>query len=611
MIDEVFDELRTRGDAWLWFGTAMRHGDMYHACSLAGAFQQRHGFDLPIRLVVNTFPAESVAGIFDHRIASIDVAPHLNPTADEWREFLRRRELPAFGPNTPLILHPHRNPATSELNEFIASNGLVWGQLYKNTLHLPSDVEPEAPPARPYRTARARELLSANELRLGRSMILFPYAQSFPVTATAHFERLAEKASSEGWDVATSVAPGEAPIPNTKPVFIPFEILLEVVQEAGWVVAVRSGICDITATARCIKSFIFRHKVELPIWGIDALDLARDAQQLVVPFQLVTPRAFSEQIFKGKGEAPTIARRTLSDLVTDDREDDTVTLDFASLTRNRVSTPPRAMRRSGRLERIVNVPRRFHPRFESHIESLIDELGRRPSKDARFYTCRDAVRGLDFFEEVDFSSLKSGRYAASDKWHTIVATDKGGLAARLKLTAQRRLLERSCLGLGHVQSIGAAFGTQPHLDLVNGDRPIDIGGLQLLKGWSDLEAWGIWSEGDESVLKFTIAEPPTSVVTLSLQAKVLVTQADGELKLESFVNGRHVTSLRAREHAFVELNVGITPDLLASRTGYVQFCHAGARSPAQLGPAQDPRRIAFGLISATLHHGLGGSRSSF
>ncbi len=602
IIDSLVDELDQMGPAWLWFAVGMRNGDVHHVCSLAKAFIEEHGSDLPMRLVVTS--GERVAQLHRQVFASVHVRPAFQPDEADWREFFLRRQLPFFGPNVPLVLHPDLSPRTSSLHAFVAHNRIVWGQIYKSALSLPPDAEPAPLPASSAAAAEAAALLAENGMPPGRSMILFPYAQSFPVSAAKHFEALAEAARSKGWTVFTSVAEGEAAITGTQPVFIPFELLIDVAEQAGWVVAVRSGICDITATSNCRKTFIFSHGAGILVWGVDALELARDARQFAFSFSLNSPVEFCERVFKEENEVPNQRVPALSELALRSGRTAANVRDFSDEVRGGRGGPsPRRVfgRRQGS-EALINLPRRDHPRLGDAAREAVGRLIERRGKADIFYSCRDRFGAFDYLEEVDRVSLEAGRYAAADKWHTIIATEGEGLKPGLPQWLEQKVLSRTPFELGHFQHLGRALPTAAHYSYLEGEKPIDLSGLQLLNGWYDLEPWGVWSKGDVSVLKISTIEPPASAVALVVDCKLIVTQVDGVLSLRVRVNGEELLAREVREAENATLKIVIPPYLLINSTAYVEFHHPGARSPHRLGHSGDLRRMALGLVGAVLQH---------
>jgi hypothetical protein len=235
---------------------------------------------------------------------------------------------------------------------------------------------------------------------------------------------------------------------------------------------------------------------------------------------------------------------------------------------------------------------------------LLSSFAAEARKDDRFYVCRDRPNGFDYFEEVDATSLRAGVYGCANGNHTAIRVGRDGLSPMLTPAARRKLLERTVFELGHYQHIGRSVATPPHIAFLHRDRPVELGGFQLLRGWNDLEHWGVWSAGETSIAKFSVASPPTSPVTLELESKILVTQTSGVLELEVEVNRETVMRLCFEKSQNTLLRITIPPELLSSATAFLVFRHPSPRSPAALGQGADHRRMALGLVTANLRHGL-------
>jgi len=97
-------------------------------------------------------------------------------------------------------------------------------------------------------------------LPLGKTAVLSPYANTISNLPMGIWEEIAGILKKKGYTVCTNSASDEEPtIKGTKPVFIPFPIAVPVLEKAGLFVAMRSGLCDIVASAQC-KKIIFYPK---------------------------------------------------------------------------------------------------------------------------------------------------------------------------------------------------------------------------------------------------------------------------------------------------------------------------------------------------------------
>jgi hypothetical protein len=598
IVREAWSRVQNLGPAWLWFAHGMKNGDLYHACSLARAFRETHGADLPIRIIVDSTPQFEVVKLFGEHVADVIHMGEFSISADLWAEFLREEQLSGFGPARPVILHPLRNPQTRALGGFVAENGLTWMALYRQILGLEGTVEPAVPRRYEARAAEALALCDRHGIRPGRSVIFFPYAQSFPVSGEGHFMRLAERLCERGLDVFTSVAGREQPIPTTTPVTIPFSLLPDVAEQAGWVVAVRSGICDIVAHTRARKSFIFRHGRELPLWGTGAMGLCRDAHEIPFDTSSRSPDDFADTILADAPNLPPVRAACgisdeLSGIDGPVLTRSIVPLQRAQADLGRWAEPLlRHVGAEGAVAKITDLPERDHARWGALVSSAIEHLlSRSDTATHRFHACRDRP-GQDAFEPVTPAALMAAHYHAAAFWHTIIVTRGIALADCLPWPSRGRILPDTPVTIGEPVMLADGWGGPDIAAYGDGVRPLSYRGLQLLDGWYEPEPWGLWSKGCLSRLKVAVAEPLPAGTALRLDCDVAVSGGFPELRIETVVNGRpngH-TALRAGDRL-------LTIPLPAGETGsfLIEIRLAGVRSPRAQGTGPDDRLLGIGL----------------
>lgn len=150
---------------------------------------------------------------------------------------------------------------------------------------LPENTEHEVPKS----CTDNKELLSffqEHKLKLGKTVILSPYANSLPALPMEFWIELAEKLRALGYDVCTnSSGPAEKVIPNTQRVCFPFESLIQGVEMAGYIIALRSGFCDVISSAKCKKIIIYPDKAcgfvkAIDFYGLKYMELAEDAIEM-------------------------------------------------------------------------------------------------------------------------------------------------------------------------------------------------------------------------------------------------------------------------------------------------------------------------------------------
>lgn len=513
LIPQIWNQISERGPGWYWVSNQLRNGDAYQVCSLANAFRETHGDKLPIYYIAAGYNQAQISSLYKEAFAEIVIAPELPQSAEEWSGFYRESGMPTFGPNTPIVLHPTINEETRSLQHFAIYAGLDWMHLFKHILRLPKDAEPAPPISRPEVVDMALRFCAENGIEQGASVLLFPYAQSFRVEALDHFADLASELSRRGLKVFTSVSPDERPAAGTTPVFIPFPILREVAEHAGWLVAVRSGIADLTSSARCRKTIIYWNARERSTWSINRMGLCRDAVEEPFSFVWQTPAEFRDLVCRP--DPPAYGREWrsgLSDQVGRGRPVDLLTMSFSRfLTGQEFETwsAPSAeahLKLAQSALRLTDIPPRTDTRCGPGFDHLLVRLAKAgaPGR-TKAYACRDNGSDFDFLEEVEVEALASGAYFTARHWHTILILNEGECASLLPSRLQDRVLANEPFASGRRHGIATpdAAGLAGYL---NGHRPFSGGGVQLLDGWAGLEPWGVWSQGRRCCFKFTLAD---------------------------------------------------------------------------------------------------------
>ncbi len=94
-------------------------------------------------------------------------------------------------------------------------------------------------------------------LRKGRTALLSPYATSVANISDYTWDRIVRCLKNKGFDVCTNIGSDkEEALPGTVGVFLPYDIVIDFVNKAGFFIGLRSGLCDIISTSSAWK-FIF------------------------------------------------------------------------------------------------------------------------------------------------------------------------------------------------------------------------------------------------------------------------------------------------------------------------------------------------------------------
>lgn len=99
-----------------------------------------------------------------------------------------------------------------------------------------------------------------NKLHLerGNTILLSPYAKSSRALPSSFWAELAQRLRQAGHIVCTNaVGKKELPVQGTIPVEIPYRYSVPFLEMAGACVSLRSGFCDVTNTAQCLKITLY------------------------------------------------------------------------------------------------------------------------------------------------------------------------------------------------------------------------------------------------------------------------------------------------------------------------------------------------------------------
>lgn len=100
-----------------------------------------------------------------------------------------------------------------------------------------------------------------NKLRMGRTVLLSPYANTTHGITDEAWKKLAKDLTEEGYDVCTNVSGrDEEAIEGTKAVFIPYSMLVDFLDRAGGFVGLRSGLCDIVSGSKAKRIILYPEK---------------------------------------------------------------------------------------------------------------------------------------------------------------------------------------------------------------------------------------------------------------------------------------------------------------------------------------------------------------
>jgi hypothetical protein len=122
----------------------------------------------------------------------------------------------------------------------------------------------------------------------------------------------------------------------------------------------------------------------------------------------------------------------------------------------------------------------------------------------------------------------------------------------------------------------------------------------LVRGWSQPERWGVWSDGDTAELVLPVSAIPTS---MRIDAQPFVNEAHPRQNVEVRMNGVPVyftMTADSNGQATVRVPGKVRESLKSDRYLRLEFRFPNALRPADVEPSTDMRRLALGLVGITL-----------
>lgn len=228
-------------------------GDIYITCALLKKYHITHhpGENYIVTLIGNN--SKKIATLL--RIELVEVL-----TQQESDDMIRYLSFMGSNISNATILHYAPSVLYARiLDELACYNGLDFMTMYMNTVFKGMDWKQDSVSFyKPDGTAEvAQEYLDSRNLRPGRTVILFPYANTVEHLPADLWEELARHLREIGFSVCTNVQPDGEAIPGTVPVFVPYDVLTDFAELAGNVVGLRSGVFDILAETDCEKYILY------------------------------------------------------------------------------------------------------------------------------------------------------------------------------------------------------------------------------------------------------------------------------------------------------------------------------------------------------------------
>ena len=246
-----------------WYSPfSVSSGDAYYAACAYNSLVRRHGTRAKACFLVT--------GVGQKRLADwLQIVPTISISDQETHNLSRLQRF--LLPTVELPIHIlHCQPAQMylQLNEYLLSfrsfdflsmSLTAYGNMDRSELVGPDVSEGKQ---------ASVELLHSYGLSEGRTVLLSPYAYCIDQLPMSFWAELAKQLHQIGYYVCTNCAgKREKPIPGTVGVFIPYTLVIPFLEQAGYLIALRSGFVDITGQAIC-KKVILYPRCNQNMWGV-------------------------------------------------------------------------------------------------------------------------------------------------------------------------------------------------------------------------------------------------------------------------------------------------------------------------------------------------------
>ncbi|WP_246061891.1 hypothetical protein [Paenibacillus oralis] len=248
----VYQRIKKKyGDTIIVMAPVRPNGDVYIIASYLDAYAKKMSStsNKPIVLTVIGNACEASAKLFN--------IEHIEKLS--WDESAQLAAYANFLPHKIKVINPYISHL--ETYQYIDGyRGLTFLDIMKHGLLGLTPEDTIVRPEHEYRGEVVQEVFDKYELREHNTVILAPYANSIPQIRWDLWEKVAEHLKNKNYIVCTNCGTKEEkPVRGTKPVMFSFRDAVAVIEKAGYLIAYRSGFCDIVAQSKCKKIIVYPH----------------------------------------------------------------------------------------------------------------------------------------------------------------------------------------------------------------------------------------------------------------------------------------------------------------------------------------------------------------
>jgi len=236
-------------------------GDTYMVCALAAQARERLNGD-SCTVVVRRAHAD-IPAMFLGAFSQVAVYDQL--------DFKRIAANSRFKKGYPIVFHPN----FQGLDKVLGYGGFNLLDSYRVLFGLPRETVAATPVIQPQWRHSAEARFDQALLPRGRTVLLVPDAATVQPIDNRLWLALVRQLTEQGYTVATNV-PNNAltGLPGTVPLTFPLCEAIPIVELAGRVISLRSGFCDLIATARCTHTVLYPEEgPEAPFDGFTTYSL--------------------------------------------------------------------------------------------------------------------------------------------------------------------------------------------------------------------------------------------------------------------------------------------------------------------------------------------------
>ena len=225
-------------------------GDVYVAAMILKEYAKRNGIEQYFVPVIGKSNVK-ICSLF-----GIEAVPF---SKSEMRDLVKFLSFAGITESETFILH-HDHPSipTGFMDRMRNVKGIDFFSMYLSGVFRSNDRTMAAAPQFDRRAEVIDKLFTDHGLIKGKTILLAPYTYTLPKMNPAFWEQLAEELRKKGYTLCTNCSSKEEkPIRGTVPLFVPYSQIVPFLEEAGGVIAIRSGLCEVLSSARCRKVILY------------------------------------------------------------------------------------------------------------------------------------------------------------------------------------------------------------------------------------------------------------------------------------------------------------------------------------------------------------------